>query len=84
VVKRVLRALGRDNGTVPERALHFAIDPEQQQVGVAEEGRFSRVADFGPLYENLAEMRITPATSRALASLRRIGLRRTARVSTDG
>jgi ABC-type nitrate/sulfonate/bicarbonate transport system substrate-binding protein len=54
-----------DDGTLPERTLRFAIDSEKEQVGVGEEVPFARVADFGPLYETLAEMGITPAPGSA-------------------
>jgi ABC-type nitrate/sulfonate/bicarbonate transport system substrate-binding protein len=57
-------AYGSD-GTIPERTLRFAIDAEKEGVGVTEEVPFSRVADFGPLYELLAEMGITPAPGSA-------------------
>jgi NitT/TauT family transport system substrate-binding protein len=54
-----------DDGTLPERTLRFAIDSEKEQVGVTEDVPFARVADFGPLYETLAEMGITPAPGSA-------------------
>jgi hypothetical protein len=60
----MVAAYGWD-GTVPERTLRFAIDAEKEQVGVTEEVAFSRIVDFGPLYEVLAEMGITPAPGSA-------------------
>jgi len=57
-------AYGTD-GTVPERTLRFAIDAEKEQVGIAEDVPFARVADFGPLYELLADMNIVPAPGSA-------------------
>jgi NitT/TauT family transport system substrate-binding protein len=53
------------DGTVPERTLRFTIDAEKDQVGVTEEVAFSRIVDFGPLYEVLAEMGISPAPGSA-------------------
>jgi ABC-type nitrate/sulfonate/bicarbonate transport system substrate-binding protein len=57
-------AYGTD-GTVPERTLRFAIDAEKEPLGITEDVTFSRVADFGPLYELLGEMGITPAPDSA-------------------
>jgi NitT/TauT family transport system substrate-binding protein len=54
-----------DDGTVPERTLRYAIDAEKKQLNITEEVPFARVADFGPLYEVLAEMGITPAPDSA-------------------
>jgi len=54
-----------DDGTVPERTLRFAIDAEKEHVNVLENVPLGRVADFGPLYEVLADMGITPAPGSA-------------------
>ena len=47
------------------RHLKAAIDAEKKQLNITEEVPFARVADFGPLYEVLAEMGITPAPDSA-------------------
>jgi ABC-type nitrate/sulfonate/bicarbonate transport system substrate-binding protein len=54
-----------NDGTVPERTLRFAIDAEKENVGVTEDVPFSRVVDFGPLYEALADLGLTPAPGSA-------------------
>ena len=54
-----------DDGTLSERSLRFTIEAEKRQVGLAEEVPFARVADFGPLYEVLGELGITPAAGSA-------------------
>lgn len=54
-----------NDGTVPERTLRFAIDAEKEPLGITEEVPFARVTDFGPLYEMLAEMGVTPAPGSA-------------------
>src|SRR5262245_46203180 len=54
-----------NDGTVPERTLRFAIDAEKEGVNVTEDVPFSRVADFGPLYEVLADMGVAPAPGSA-------------------
>jgi hypothetical protein len=53
------------DGTVPERTLRYAIDSEKEPLGVSDEVPISRVADFGPLHELLAEMGVTPAPGSA-------------------
>jgi NitT/TauT family transport system substrate-binding protein len=53
------------DGTISERTLRYAIDAEKKQLGVTEDVPFARVADFGPLYEVLAELGITPAPESA-------------------
>jgi NitT/TauT family transport system substrate-binding protein len=53
------------DGTVSERALRYTIEAEKQQLDVTDDVPASRVADFGPLYEVLAEMGITPAAGAA-------------------
>jgi ABC-type nitrate/sulfonate/bicarbonate transport system substrate-binding protein len=54
-----------DDGTVSERGLRVGIEVEKGHLGITEDVPFSRVADFGPLYEVLAEMGITPAPDAA-------------------
>jgi NitT/TauT family transport system substrate-binding protein len=54
-----------DDATLSERSLRFTIEAEKRQLGLAEDVAFARVADFGPLYEVLAGMGITPAADGA-------------------
>jgi ABC-type nitrate/sulfonate/bicarbonate transport system substrate-binding protein len=54
-----------DDGTVSERGLRVGIDVERGHLDIAEDVPFSRVADFGPLYEVLADMGITPTPDAA-------------------
>jgi ABC-type nitrate/sulfonate/bicarbonate transport system substrate-binding protein len=54
-----------DDGTLPERTLRFAIEAEKRQLQMAEPVAFARVADFGALYEVLAELGVTPAPDSA-------------------
>ena len=54
-----------DDGTLPERTLRFAVEAEKRQLQIAEPVAFSRVADFGPLYEVLAEMGVSAAPDSA-------------------
>ena len=53
------------DGTVPERTLRYAVDSEKEQVNIFEDVPLSRVADFGLLYEVLAELGVTPAPGSA-------------------
>jgi ABC-type nitrate/sulfonate/bicarbonate transport system substrate-binding protein len=54
-----------DDGTLSEQNMRFTLESEKQQLQIAEDVPLSRVADFGPLYEVLAEMGITPAPGSA-------------------
>ena len=49
-----------DDGLPSERSMRFAIDADRKQLGITAEVPINRVADFGPLCEVLAEMRLTP------------------------
>jgi NitT/TauT family transport system substrate-binding protein len=53
------------DGTLSERSLRFTIESEKQQLGITPDVPFAQVADFGPLYDVLAEMGITPAADSA-------------------
>jgi NitT/TauT family transport system substrate-binding protein len=53
------------DGTLSERSLRFTIEAEKKQMERTDEIAFSQVADFGPLYEVLAELGITPAAGSA-------------------
>jgi hypothetical protein len=48
-----------------ERSLRFTIEAEKKQLKLTDDVPFSRVADFGPLYEVLASMGLTPAPDAA-------------------
>jgi ABC-type nitrate/sulfonate/bicarbonate transport system substrate-binding protein len=48
-----------------ERSLRFAIESDKKQLEITGEVAFAQVADFGPLYEVLGEMGITPAPDAA-------------------
>jgi ABC-type nitrate/sulfonate/bicarbonate transport system substrate-binding protein len=50
-----------DDDTISERSLRFTIESEKQQLGLTDDVSFNQVVDFGPLYEALAELGITPA-----------------------
>jgi ABC-type nitrate/sulfonate/bicarbonate transport system substrate-binding protein len=54
-----------DDGTVSERSMRFTIQSEKKQLGLTDEVPFAQIADFGPLYDVLAELRITPAADSA-------------------
>ncbi|HZS00695.1 MAG TPA: ABC transporter substrate-binding protein [Chloroflexota bacterium] len=54
-----------DDGTVSERTLRYAIAAEQQQLKRTDDVPASSIADFGPLYEVLGELGITPAAGSA-------------------
>ncbi|HEY7062943.1 MAG TPA: ABC transporter substrate-binding protein [Chloroflexota bacterium] len=54
-----------DDGTVREQTLRYAIDAERQQLKMTNDVPATSVADFGPLYEVLGEMGITPAPGSA-------------------
>jgi NitT/TauT family transport system substrate-binding protein len=54
-----------DDGTLSERSLRFTIESEKKQLKLTEDVPFARVADFGPLYEVLTTMGITPAPDSA-------------------
>jgi ABC-type nitrate/sulfonate/bicarbonate transport system substrate-binding protein len=49
-----------DDGTLSEQRLRYTIETEKQMVDLVEDVSFDRVADFGPLYEALNELGITP------------------------
>jgi NitT/TauT family transport system substrate-binding protein len=50
-----------DDDTISERSMRFTIDSEKKQLGLTDDVPFAQVADFGPLYEVLADLGITPA-----------------------
>jgi len=50
-----------DDGTASERSMRFTVESEKKQLGLTDDVPFAQVADFGPLYEALAELGITPA-----------------------
>lgn len=54
-----------DDGTVSERALRFTIEAEKKDLKLTADVPADRVADFGPLYEVLGELGLTPAAGRA-------------------
>jgi NitT/TauT family transport system substrate-binding protein len=54
-----------DDGTLSERSLRFVVESEKKQLGLADEVPFGRVADFGPLYDVLPELGLTPAPDSA-------------------
>lgn len=54
-----------DDGTLSERSMRFTIEAEKKQLNLTEEIPIARVADFGPLYDVLADMGITPAEGSA-------------------
>jgi len=54
-----------DDGTLSERSMRFALDSEKKQLGIADDVPLARVADFGPLYEVIAEQGLTPAPDSA-------------------
>jgi ABC-type nitrate/sulfonate/bicarbonate transport system substrate-binding protein len=54
-----------DDGTLSERSMRFTIESEKKQLKLTDDVPFARVADFGPLYETLAGMGITPAPDSA-------------------
>jgi len=54
-----------DDGTLSERSMRFTIEAEKRQLGLTDDVPTARVADFGPLYEVLAELGITPAADSA-------------------
>ncbi len=54
-----------DDGTLSERSMRFVVDSEKKQLGIADDVPYSRVADFGPLYEVIAELGLTPAPDSA-------------------
>jgi ABC-type nitrate/sulfonate/bicarbonate transport system substrate-binding protein len=54
-----------DDGTLGDRGMRFTLDAEKKQLGIAEDVPPSRVADFGPLYELLPELGLTPAPDAA-------------------
>ena len=53
------------DGTVEARRLRYTIDEELRLAGMYEDVPFSRVADFGPLYEMLADLGIAPSPDAA-------------------
>jgi ABC-type nitrate/sulfonate/bicarbonate transport system substrate-binding protein len=54
-----------DDGTLSDRSMRYTLDAERKQHGLPEDVLLSRVADFGPLYEVLAELGISPAPDSA-------------------
>jgi hypothetical protein len=54
-----------DDGTLSERSMRFVVDSEKKQLGIADDIPYSRVADFGPLYEVIAELGLTSAPDSA-------------------
>jgi NitT/TauT family transport system substrate-binding protein len=54
-----------DNGTLTEESLRFTIQTERRQLQLPDEVSVGRVADFGPLYEVLAELGVTPPAGSA-------------------
>ena len=54
-----------DDGTLSDRSMRFTIEAEKRQLGLTEDVPVDRVADFGPLYEVLAGLGITPAADSA-------------------
>jgi NitT/TauT family transport system substrate-binding protein len=59
-----VQALG-DDGTISEHGLRYTIESEKKQLEMVEDVPFGRVADFGPLYDVLRELSITPAAGSA-------------------
>lgn len=53
------------DGTVSERTLRYAIEAEKQQLKLTADVPDFTIADFGPLYEVLGELGITPAAGSA-------------------
>ena len=53
------------DGTLSERSMRFTIESEKQQLGLTDDVPVAQVADFGPLYDVLAELGITPAAESA-------------------
>jgi len=54
-----------DDGTIDERSLRYTIESEKKQLGLTADVTTDQVTDFGPLYEVLGEMGITPAPDSA-------------------
>jgi ABC-type nitrate/sulfonate/bicarbonate transport system substrate-binding protein len=54
-----------DDGTLTKESLRFTIQTERRQLQLPDDEPATRVADFGPLDEVLAELGIPPAAGRA-------------------
>jgi ABC-type nitrate/sulfonate/bicarbonate transport system substrate-binding protein len=54
-----------DDGTVSERTLRFTIEAEKQQLKITRDVPQVEIADFGPLYDALGELGITPVAGAA-------------------